>query len=231
MKRLVARAISAIVLACLPFAESGTWAQLTSYEVLWRENIEQGKRPGDGKAEAYVRKVTLCAVWDQSAETIMRSYPASAKSDQTLAGMIDGGRTCGDDRMQFSARYSRGTVAEYMLKRDFDLATWKSRGKLTKVFPTPTNDQLAKLSADSRSAIVLTEIGECVVKASPRGVGALLTAEPGTPEENAAFSAVTPALADCIPPGVELKMSKFELRGYLAEGAYRYAAAMAAGTK
>jgi hypothetical protein len=200
-------------------------AQFQDIEVLRRNNIEMGKLPSDAESERLVRQAAFCAIDDARAKRILRAYPASTRGDEELYYMLYGASTCDRARLQFSARFSRGPVAEYKLKRDFDLANWTARGKAADVYSTPTNEQLAKLSAETRSEVVMTEIGTCVAQASPTQVAALLMAEPRTSEENAAFSAIMPALAGCIPPAVEMKISKFRLRGYLAEGAYRYAAA------
>jgi hypothetical protein len=193
-------------------------------------NVRANVLPNSPAEIGFVREFAQCAAGERGGANLLRLVPASQQSDRSLFFMADSHPACAphNDRLTFSVRNYRGVLAEYLLESDFDLASWMPRGKTGKVYPAPTNQQLTRMSAESRSAIVMTEIGVCVTHASPAEVAALFATEAGTPAENTAIAAVTPALAGCIPPGVEMKISKFQLRGYLAEGAYRYAVAKAA---
>jgi hypothetical protein len=194
-------------------------------------NVRANVIPNSAAEIEFVTKFAQCAGGERGGANLLRLLPASQQSDRSLFFMADSHPNCAphNDRLTFSVRNYRGVLAELLLETDFELSTWSARGKLAKIYPAPMNEQLVKLSADSRSAVVMTEIGTCTTQASPTEVAALFATEPGTPEENAAYGAIMPALSGCIPPGVEMKISKFQLRGYLAEGAYRYAAAKAAG--
>src|SRR3546814_13070693 len=77
--------------------------------------------------------------------------------------------------------------------------------------------------SDWSSDVCSSDLGACVVTATPGETAALFQTERGSEAEKAAFAALTPTLAGCLPPKIELRISKFELRGYLAEAAYRYA--------
>jgi hypothetical protein len=222
MKRQFVSAIVVLGIAC-----SGSVSAQIDTDTAQLNNIQANVIPNGPSDVEFVRKFALCAGGERGADKLLRLLPASQQSDRALFILADLHPTCapGKDRLTFSVRNYRGVLAEYLLKSDFDLATWTARGKPAKIFTAPSNEQLGRLSPDSRSAVVMTEIGTCVTAAEPAGVAALFAAEPGTPAENEAFSTVVPALGGCIPPGVEMKISKFQLRGYLAEGAYRYAVA------
>nr|WP_166176369.1 hypothetical protein [Altererythrobacter segetis] len=196
-------------------------------------NVRANVIPNSAAEIDFVTKFAQCAGGERGGANLLRLLPASQQSDRSLFFMTDSHPNCAphNDRLTFSVRNYRGVLAELLLESDFDLSTWSARGKPAKIFPAPTNDQLVRLSADSRSAVVMTEIGTCTTQASPAAVAALFATEAGTPAESTAIAAITPALAGCIPPGVEMKISKFQLRGYLAEGAYRYAVVKAAAAK
>src|SRR3546814_15121365 len=78
--------------------------------------------------------------------------------------------------------------------------------------------------SDWSSDVCSSDLGACVVTATPGETAALFQTERGSEAEKAAFAALTPTLAGCLPPKIELRISKFELRGYLAEAAYRRSA-------
>ena len=63
--------------------------------------------------------------------------------------------------------------------------------------------------------------GQCVGTKDMSSVKALLATRPNTSDETAAFAKLGPALGGCAEKGVSLKLNRFQLRGYLAEGAYR----------
>jgi hypothetical protein len=228
MMRLIAPAI-----ACVGLLYGGSAVAQVDTDTMLINNIAGNVMPNSAAEVEFVRKFAQCAGGDRGADGLLRLLPASQRSDSDLFVMAYSHPSCAphNDRLTFSVRNYRGVLAEYLLRNDFDLTTWMARGKPAKVFPTPTNEQLSKLSAERRTAMVMTEIGTCAAQAAPAEVAALFATQPGTAEENSAYAAITPALAGCIPPGVEMKISKFQLRGYLAEGAYRYAVATADGPK
>lgn len=212
--------------AALALLTSPALAQMDT-DTAQLNNVRANVIPNSAAEIGFVREFAQCAGGERGAASLLRLVPASQQSDRSLFVMADSHPTCSprNDRLTFSVRNYRGVLAEYLLKSDFDLANWTPRGKTARVYTAPTNEQLTRLSAESRSAVVMTEIGVCVTHAAPGEVAALFATEAGTPAENEAIGAITPALSGCIPPGVEMKISKFQLRGYLAEGAYRYAVA------
>ena len=59
------------------------------------------------------------------------------------------------------------------------------------------------------------------------GVVRVFAAEVGTDAERQAFGGLVPAMSQCLSPGLTLKVNRFKLRGYLAEGTYRHLSAKA----
>lgn len=72
----------------------------------------------------------------------------------------------------------------------------------------------------------LGAVGECVVRLNTAGAKALLLASPETNGETAAFNALRPTLAQCLPEGRTLTLGKLALRGTIAVNYYRLARAV-----
>ena len=70
-------------------------------------------------------------------------------------------------------------------------------------------------------------IADCAVRKDASSVRRILISSPAAEENNAAYGALTPALKDCITPGLTLRFSKATIDGYLAEALYRRTAAAA----
>lgn len=205
-------------------------AQDTDTQQMAARNIAM---PGDAESIRFVQAFGLCAARDANNQSriVLRSLPGSAASDRALFGTATVSVSCVKygDALKYSPSSLRGPVAEYFLKRDFDPASWKPKNRSLALYESPDSEKLARLPADIRANIVMVEIGSCVAKADPTGVAALFAASVTSAEERAAFAKLSSALSTCLPPAVELKMSKFLLRGILAEGTYRAAAAAAKG--
>ncbi len=88
-----------------------------------------------------------------------------------LFNMATGSNSCVkyDEKLKFAPRFLRGPAAEYYIARDFELPSWKAKGKPLAVYQMPTNAELDKLDADAKADVVMTEIGSCVAKANPAG--------------------------------------------------------------
>src|SRR3546814_10373155 len=105
----------------------------------------------------------------------MRRMPASDRSDADLywIAMLSNSCVKSEDRLRYSVRYLRGPVAEFLLKRDFDLATWAPKGRPAKINDAPSNDGLDRLSHATSSAVIFNDVGACVVTAPPGETAAL----------------------------------------------------------
>lgn len=216
-------AVSALSLISAPAIAQGTDTQIM-------QNIVNDVAPTDVAGTRFVSNFANCAAASPKqanrVKDVLRQLPGSAASDKNLFWMAIGSDNCAksSEILRYSVRYLRGPIAEYVLKRDFSLSNWATKGTPAEIYAMPSNDDLAKMTGESRNAVIYTKIGECIVTNTPASVSALLSADRGSAEEKAAFTAITPALTGCVPKGVEVRLSKFQLRGYLAEAAYRYAA-------
>lgn len=68
---------------------------------------------------------------------------------------------------------------------------------------------------------LLVGLAGCVVDRDLAAARRLVLAQTASPEEQAAFQAVSPILADCLPTGTTLKLNKTMVEGALAEVLYR----------
>jgi hypothetical protein len=93
--------------------------------------------------------------------------------------------------------------------------------------PTAGRASEASLSAykEKRAFSVLSQFGECAVRTDVAAAKALLLTEPESKEEAGAFTRLTPALANCMPEGETVTLTKLPLRGTIAVNYYRLARA------
>jgi hypothetical protein len=224
MSKAIIPAIAVLALVSAPAAAQDTDQQFIS--------AFGAPLPSSPEDKAFVQEFGTCAAGSQQfyAKDVLRSLPASGPSDKALFWMVMSSNSCGNGKTyNFNPRALRGPVVESYLKRDFDLNAWKSKRSPLKTFAMPTIGELEKLSADQRAGVVMLAVGACVFKAAPAHVGALLRTSVSSPEEGAAVAALAQPLSTCVPAGSQLKVTKFQLRGYLAEAAYRSAAAPSEG--
>lgn len=76
---------------------------------------------------------------------------------------------------------------------------------------------------NAATGIVMSRLGECVVRAAPAASGRLIRADVASPIEAAAFEAVKPALSSCLSAGETFAFSPELLRGAVALNYYRLA--------
>jgi hypothetical protein len=67
------------------------------------------------------------------------------------------------------------------------------------------------------------DFADCVVAADPYNADFLFRTVGGTPEEQEAISALSPALSPCLPQGVRLQLDPATLRAWLGEGLWQAA--------
>jgi hypothetical protein len=89
--------------------------------------------------------------------------------------------------------------------------------------------ELTYRRSQSIARIFMSAFGECVVRFDPANSRALLSADVLTPQEDAAFTALRPAFAQCLDAGQNLSMNKAILRGTIALNHYRLAQAVRQG--
>jgi hypothetical protein len=64
-------------------------------------------------------------------------------------------------------------------------------------------------------------MGACMADTDPAGIMALIRTNPGYADENAAMSALTPALTKCLSAGTRLDADRPALRAALADALYQ----------
>ncbi len=213
------------VAACPTFAA----AQDTDVQMMY--SIEHGAAPTDPDAVRFVAKFAACAARDvrSYARDVLRRTPGSYRSSKDLYLLATVSNSCVpfQDRLKYSPRYLRGPVAEYFLKVDFALPDWKTRARPASLYTLGDDAEIGKLSPAQKTEMMLVEIGACIWTRNAPAVATLFGTEPASSAETTAFGALSGTMSECLPAGAPLKMSKFQMRGYLAEGAYRAASAAA----
>ena len=177
---------------------------------------------------AAMKKYGSCAAGSNRFQSnmVLSALPESKASFKALFWMLLGSNSCaGTDRTPDAApRYYRGIVAEYFFKKHFAGSVAKGKPQVQRVYDEPKAEKLAKLSAETVEAVAMIRFGQCVSTADPAGVLAVFETHYGSAEERAALAAIGPSRARCLEPGSIHRMNPFQLRSYLAEGAYRRAA-------
>jgi hypothetical protein len=122
------------------------------------------------------------------------------------------------------ANLLRGTVAEMLLKEDRK-SLHRSDVKYT--FVLPLAEDSSRESDGQRTAIALVLFGQCIAHEKPEAVDALLKTPVESRAEWAAFALLKDAMTTCST--VNFKADRFQMRGYIAGGAYRNLVAPASG--
>jgi len=92
----------------------------------------------------------------------------------------------------------------------------------------PKPAELERLNKRKEAALAyraLSIYGECVVRWDVADSHALILSKAGSPEQKAAFDALRPALAECLPVGSTIAFKPLTLRGTIALNFYRLASA------
>jgi len=125
--------------------------------------------------------------------------------------------------MRFSTPLLRGALYRAIYIRNFGLKA-----------PLPEADQPTldieheiKGNNDSNlnGYIILRKFSDCVVREDALNVRALIVADTASSDEGNALQALQADLGACLLHGQQVKFSKIELRGYLAEALYRLSVA------
>jgi len=127
--------------------------------------------------------------------------------------------------MDFQPQMLRGVIAEVVLDAD------GRKGKLAPPFTGLTAETIAALDARGRSALRALDLAGCIVAAAPDTVTALIKSAPASSKEARVFEQLAPHLGPCLPSGAQMTLAKPQLRGFLAEAAYRAAYATASEAK
>lgn len=127
--------------------------------------------------------------------------------------------------IDFEPQMLRGVIAEVVLDAD------GRKGKLAPPFTGLTAETIAALDEPGRSALRALDLAGCIVAAAPDTVTALIKSVPASSKEARVFQQLGPHLGPCLPSGAQMTLAKPQLRGFLAEAAYRAAYATAHGAR
>lgn len=172
----------------------------------------------------------------------LEATPGSRQERQIASRLTDRGAQClvrvapadlGDGllMLRMTPRLMRGGFAEALFKNDFSSPGTSLRQpaqvaafRIEDISRASHNDE-GETSA--RVAIILIGIGECVAQGNPALVDRLLRTEPASVEERRAMEPLVPVVGSCFPEGEQFTINRPMLRGFLAEGLYRYSARLA----
>jgi hypothetical protein len=207
-------------------------ASAKDFEFYMAEAFANRAIPSDPAEIKRAYKYADCLIDYRVAVRLMRTRPASRESSDTIWYFTYNGPSCRKDapERQYAMNTLRGPIAEHLLRMYQANPEDVRRTKPIMFFPSPSIEQLGRLPDDVRASILMVEYGSCVAKADPPGVAHLLATEAASVNEGNAFTALNPTMAACLPPGQQLKLTKFQLRGFVAEGAFRNAVGIEAGT-
>ena len=176
--------------------------------------------PTDSKGVVLVHRLGTCLALQHT--DALSVLPRSDQSKNQLFDLATGGGCVSwQDSIRYSPMYLRGPIAESYLEAIE--SKQKLPRKAVRIYAEPTSDEMAKLKPDVRTAVALVAVGSCVDKSEHEMTMRVFETQPDSDGEGQALANLTGTLSTCIPPGIQLKFSKFILRGVLAEGAFRNA--------
>lgn len=150
-----------------------------------------------------------------------------AKLFDAMFGRTD--QCLSDGTLKISELMLRGALFQALYRRDFSGDT---ELRFDPTVQTGYRDLYkAELSDKARMYVSLENFGECVSRADPYGVRALVLSRPGSSAESAALTQLHPRLAGCVVQGNQVRFSRANLKGILAEGLYRLSRASAQQTE
>ena len=153
------------------------------------------------------------------AEKLLAAVPDSAEAQSAAEWLAQSTDCLNNGELKFRGDLLRGPVAEYLFER-MQIAKPSDWAKIN-IFKAPSASERASDDAGQRAAIAMVLFGQCVAEKDMDAVRGLLAARADSPQESAAFGKLSPIMGGCAEKGVSLKVNRMQLRGYLAEGAYR----------
>lgn len=179
-------------------------------------DFEPGKKEGAKDTRRVVQAFANCMVkrgMSSVAEFLDRPDGAFTRTLRSRAPdcLIDAYDDAGDVAMLKGESVTyRYALAEAWLLRKFGDAGFGDVSAIPPLTLSPASGQNVGLNA----------LAECVIRQDTAGSWALLTTEAASPEEQAMFQRLTPAMQACVHQGSTLKMQAFFVRGAIAETYY-----------
>lgn len=220
--RSICGVASVLAFACLAPAMAQDVAGMEMMSVQQPTSALGSGLPNDGPTLLKLSIYGRCLAKFYGSSDILSVPPESERDRRSIYGMTYSPEDCANRGLaEYAPMFMRGVYAEFLLTEDFDLNSRQPLGRHGKVFRLPDPARIALLPEKQRAALSFVQHGACVAKMDMPNVAKLFATEVGSGEEKQAFTALTPALSQCLAPGQTLKINRFKLRGYLAEGAYR----------
>ncbi|HYI64652.1 MAG TPA: hypothetical protein VEW71_07180 [Allosphingosinicella sp.] len=173
-------------------------------------------------APAEVLRAAACAVGRDanSGNALLATLPRSPEERTAAAAFLRLAERCLalTSRLNTTALILRGAVAESLYEAQFaNPATPRSPalGAAPLARPT-TQDEMATALAPMYALV------DCALPRRPELARVLLTTEPRSPEESAAFQALGPAFGPCVPSGSPVNIDPRAVRSMFAESLYRW---------
>jgi hypothetical protein len=157
---------------------------------------------------------------------LLRTAPYSAAERLEVQRLMPLLQRCreggGEDAFAASVPQLRGAVAAWLYARDFAAAPAARTPALAAA--ALLQPAQARNPAEVQPLAATYALFDCATAAHPDLVRAYLATAAGSPEEQAGFRALGPALGACLPPGGsrQLALGGTALRGVLAEMLYRW---------
>jgi hypothetical protein len=148
------------------------------------------------------------------------------ESDKAFDAIFGQNDEClSDGQLRLNELGLRGAIFQALYKRDY--ATSNILAFPPEVQTGYRDLYPAELSEKARMYVSLNHFSECVTRADPSAVRQLITSQVGSSTETTTFAALLPKLSACIVKDNEIRFSKGNLKGFLAEGIYRLSRASA----
>lgn len=124
-------------------------------------------------------------------------------------------------RLRFDRELLRGSVFKALYRQKHGAQQPAFRAQRT-----DWTETTAALTADAAERFrIFHQIAECTLAAAPAAAHNLTMADYGSDTHKQAFQQLAPAMGNCLPEGMELKLPRPSIAGALAEVAYRAAEA------
>ncbi|MBC7985058.1 MAG: hypothetical protein H7X93_00070 [Sphingomonadaceae bacterium] len=183
-------------------------------------NEREMRRDREEEARRVLAVYARCIVGRYGEQSRLAAFLAAPPGSR-LAGRIGqqlASSACLESHgLRFHEELFRGVIYQALYHRDFAAAP------IPDFAGVPASDALPASDGESRgpeSAILLRRYANCVTRADPRAVRALVMSGTTEDDEAAAFVALRDPLSACLGDG-EIRFSRTMLRGLLAESLYR----------
>lgn len=161
---------------------------------------------------------------------ILSVAPGSTEERELLRAVADDRCLSGHgyiSQISYDPQLLRGAIAEWLLDADFAQGGRQGHEDRTGIFTGLSVADITALGPQGQAALRAIDLALCVAVAAPDGVETLLETQPTSEAEERAFRQLMPHLSPCLAQGQRFGLSRPQLRGVLAEAAYRQAWAAA----